>query len=75
MPTDNLIYNIAMDADDIWDGVLERLKLQPAWLTIELCYSFLQCKFTLKVYYIGSGQNGTFNAHHTHTHVPSPRSR
>lgn len=29
MPTDKLIYNVAMDAD-IWDGALERLKLQPA---------------------------------------------
>lgn len=46
MPTEQLDLQriLAMDADNSWDGVLERLKPQPAWLTIELCYSFLQCK-------------------------------
>jgi len=43
-PLNSLIYNIAMDADNSWDGVSERLKLQLAWMTIALCYSFLQCK-------------------------------
>lgn len=46
MPTEQLDLQcmLAMDAGSRWDGVSERLKLQPAWLTIELCFSFLQCK-------------------------------
>lgn len=53
MPTEQFDVQriLVMDADNRWDGVLERLKLQLAWLTIELCYSFFSVKFSLKVSY------------------------
>lgn len=36
---------LAVDPNNSWDYVLERLELHLAWLSIGLCYSFLQNKF------------------------------
>lgn len=48
---------LAMDPNNSWDGVVERPEGQLAWLTIELCSSFLAVKFSLKVSYIGFGHS------------------
>lgn len=46
MPTEqpDLQCTLAVGAGTSWDGVSERLKLQPAWLTTELRSPFRQCK-------------------------------
>lgn len=68
MPTEQLYLQriLAMDADNSWDGVLERLKLQSAWLTIELCYSFLRCKmwFVSVLYRVWTQQDLEWTAPH-----------
>lgn len=43
-PLNSLIYDVsAMDADSILDGILQWLKLQLSWLTVEHYYCLLQC--------------------------------
>lgn len=44
----DLQHILAMDPNNSWDGVLERLELQLVWLIIEICYSFIQCKISFE---------------------------
>lgn len=57
-----MIYNVtlAVDHNNSWDDVLERLELHLAWLTIGLFIVFFRVKFSLKVSYIGSAQQDLF---------------